>query len=45
LVPTTIVTDKLGSYRAALRILSFSGHHEQGLRANNRAENSHQPVR
>ena len=23
----------------------FSGQHEQGLRANNRAENSHQPVR
>jgi putative transposase len=35
-VPTVIVTDKLRS---------FSGSHEQGLRANNRAENSHQPVR
>jgi len=25
--------------------LRFSGSHKQGLRANNRAENSHQPVR
>jgi transposase-like protein len=40
-----IVTDKLGSYGAALRTIGFSGQHEQGLRANNRAENSHQPVR
>jgi putative transposase len=30
---------------AALRTIGFSGQHEQGLRANNRAENSHQPVR
>jgi transposase-like protein len=44
-VPTTIVTDKLGSYGAALRTLGFSGRHEQGLCANNRAENSHQPLR
>jgi putative transposase len=44
-VPTVIVTDKLRSYGAALRELGFSGLHEQGLRANNRAENSHQPVR
>jgi putative transposase len=44
-VPTDIVTDKLRSYGAALRELGFSGSHEQGLRANNRAENSHQPVR
>src|SRR6202521_3247357 len=43
--PTVIVTDKLGSYRAALQVIGFSGRHEQGLRANNRAENSHQPVR
>jgi putative transposase len=40
-----IVTDKLRSYGAALREISFSGSPEQGLRANNRAENSHQPVR
>ena len=43
--PAAIVTDKLRSYRAALRTIGFSGRHEQGLRANNRAENSHQPVR
>jgi transposase-like protein len=44
-VPTTIVTDKLRSYGAVLRELGFSRLHEEGLRANNRAENSHQPVR
>ena len=43
-VPTVIVTDKLRSYGAALREIGFSGS-QQGLRANNRAENSHQPVR
>ena len=43
--PAVIVTDKLRSYGAALRTIGFSGRHEQGLRANNRAENSHQPVR
>jgi putative transposase len=45
LLPTVIVTDKLGSYRAALQVIGFTGRHEQGLRANNRAENSHQQVR
>jgi transposase-like protein len=44
-VPKDIVTDKLRSYGAALREIGFSGLHEQGLRANNRAENSHQPLR
>jgi putative transposase len=44
-VPTVIVTDKLGSYGAALRDIGFSGRHDRGLRSNNRAENSHQPVR
>jgi putative transposase len=44
-VPAVIVTDKLRSYGAALRELGFSGSHKQGLRANNRAENSHQPIR
>ena len=43
--PTVIVTDRLRSYRAALRLIGFSGRHEEGLRANTRAENSHQPVR
>jgi putative transposase len=44
-VPTVIITDKLRSYGAALREIGFSGLHEQGLRANNRAESSHQPLR
>jgi putative transposase len=43
--PTVIVTDKLWPYRAALPVTGISGQHEQGRRANNRAENSHQPVR
>ena len=43
--PDELVTDKLGSYGAARRELGLSCHHEQGLRKNNRAENSHQPVR
>jgi transposase-like protein len=43
--PTMLVTDKLGSYGAARRELGLSAHHEQGLRKNNRAENSHQVVR
>jgi transposase-like protein len=44
-VPDELVTDKLGSYGAARRELRLSCRHEQGLRRNNRAENSHQPVR
>jgi transposase-like protein len=44
-VPTAIVTDKLKSYRAAIREVGFAGEHEQGLHTNNRAENSHQPLR
>ncbi|GJD63989.1 IS6 family transposase ISApr5 [Methylobacterium frigidaeris] len=43
--PGELVTDKLGSYGAARRELRLSCRHEQGLRKNNRAENSHQPVR
>jgi putative transposase len=43
--PDELVTDKLGSYGTAHRELRLSCHHEQGLRKNNRAENSHQPVR
>ena len=38
------VTDKLWSYRAARRNLRLSARHEQGVRQNNRAENSHQSV-
>jgi putative transposase len=43
--PALVVTDKLRSYRCACRNLGLGGVHRQGLRANNRAENSHQPVR
>jgi transposase-like protein len=43
--PKLLVTDKLGSYGAAFRQLRLACPHEQGLRKNNRAENSHQPVR
>ena len=43
--PDQLVTDKLGSYGAARRELRLSCRHVQGLRWNNRAENSHQPVR
>jgi putative transposase len=38
-------TDKLGSYAAAMQHLCLGCRHERGLRANNRAENSHQIVR
>src|SRR6202047_2410830 len=43
--PKTVVTDKLRSYGAAIRHIRLACHHEQGLRKNNRAENSHQVVR
>jgi putative transposase len=43
--PDVIVTDKLLSYGAALRDLGLSSRHVTGGRSNNRAENSHQPVR
>ena len=43
--PDELVTDKLGSYGAARRELRLSAGPEQGLTKNNRAENSHQPVR
>jgi putative transposase len=44
-VPKLLTTDKLGSYGAAFRHLRLTCPHEQGLRANNRAKNSHQVVR
>src|SRR5215471_16975654 len=44
-VPRLLVTDKLRSYVSAFRQLQLTCPHEQGLRKNNRAENSHQPVR
>jgi transposase-like protein len=43
--PDVIVTDKLRSYGAAKAQIGLSARHEQGLRKNNRAENSHQPTR
>src|SRR4051812_36362737 len=43
--PRVPVTDKLRSYGCARRELGLAARHEQGLRKNNRAENSHQPVR
>ena len=43
--PTRIVTDKLRSYHVAIRKLSLKTEHIDDKRANNRAENSHQPVR
>ena len=43
--PKLLVTDKLGSYGSAFRRLRLICRHEQGLRKNNRAENSHQIVR
>jgi putative transposase len=42
--PKLLTTDKLGSYGSAFRHLRLACPHEQGLRANNRAENSHQVV-
>jgi putative transposase len=44
-VPKLLVTDKLRSYACAFRRLRLTCRHEQGLRQNNRAENSHQAVR
>ena len=43
--PDVLVTDKLRSYAAAKTEIGLSARHEQGLRRNNRAENSHQPTR
>ena len=43
--PDTIVTDRLRSYRAALRELGGSGLQQAGRGLNNRAENSHLPFR
>lgn len=44
--PETIVTDKLASYRAAARELGLTDRHRPGgMRQNNRAENSHLPIR
>ena len=43
--PTRITTDKLRSYHVAIRTFGLTAQHIDNKRANNRAENSHQPVR
>ncbi len=43
--PSRVVTDKLRSYPSAFRAIGLAAEHDRALRANNRAENSHQPVR
>jgi transposase-like protein len=43
--PDVLVTDKLRSYGAAKSEMGLSALHEQRLRRNNRAENSHQATR
>ena len=43
--PARIVTYRLRSYPAAFRAIGLTAEHDRGLRANNRAENSHLPVR
>ena len=43
--PKRIVTDRLGSYGAALKLLGLKELHDVGGRKNNRAECSHVPVR
>jgi len=44
--PGLIVTDKLASYRAAMRDLGLTARHRPGgMRENNRAENSHLVIR
>jgi putative transposase len=43
--PKLLVTDRLRSYASAIRRLGLTCPHQQGLRQNNRAENSHQAVR
>ena len=43
--PEVIVTDRLRSYRAAMREIGNEARQVTGRRLNNRAENSHQPFR
>ena len=43
--PKRITTDKLKSYPVAIHKERLCAVHDQGLRANNRAENSYKPVR
>ena len=43
--PEVVVTDRLRSYRAAMKVIGNADRQETGRRLNNRAENSHQPFR
>ena len=44
--PEVIVTDKLASYRAAMKVVNLQDRHRPGgMRENNRAENSHLVIR
>jgi putative transposase len=43
--PRSIVTDRLRSYRSAMKVIGNAADQECGWRLNNRAENSHQPFR
>ena len=43
--PEVVVTDKLPPYKSALRELGIASRQETGRWLNNRAENSHQPLR
>jgi len=45
ITPSRLVTDKLRSYPPAFRDVALTAEHIHSHRANNRAENSHQPVR
>ena len=45
IAPVAIVTDKLRSYRSALRELGIARRQDTGRWKNKRAENSHQPLR
>ena len=43
--PEIVVTDKLRSYKAAMKVFGNEARQETGRWLNNRAENSHQPFR
>jgi putative transposase len=45
MVPCAIVTDRPASYPAAKAVVMSTVSHLRSWRQNNRAENSHQPVR
>ncbi|WP_424042213.1 DDE-type integrase/transposase/recombinase [Methyloceanibacter sp.] len=43
--PSLIVTDRLRSYRSAMKVIGNAADQECGRWLHNRAENSHQPFR